>query len=175
MRCFLGFEPSPQTKLAMQSWREKALGYFEKSVPAANFHVTAVFLGQCSDSQLDTLCNEIESYQYPSFSLNFDQLGYWAKPKILYLGCQQVPTSVIKSVNQLTTIAKRSQLNIVHRDYTPHVTIVRNNKSNPPAPLFEPDISCSFTHLHLYESVSANSGVQYLIRKSWPLSPIFKR
>lgn len=175
MRCFLGFEPDPQTKLAIQAWREKALGHFEKAVPTSNYHVTSVFLGQCQNSQLDRLCSLIDLEEYSAFSLQFNLLGYWPKPKVLYLGCQQVPEQIHKLASSVSGIASRCQISLADRQYIPHITLVRNNKSNPPAPLFPPDISCHFDHLHLYESVSAKSGVQYPIRKSWPLRPVFIR
>lgn len=168
MRYFLGLDPDGKTKLAMQAWREKALPNFERPVPVANFHVTSVFLGQVDEKQLDLLCSMIDDLDQPGFSLCFDHLGYWSKPKILYLGCREVPMEATQLANKLIHIAKKAHLQIQERHYIPHVTLVRKCPEHAPAPLIQPHFECQFEALHLFESVSGKHGVHYPIRHTWP-------
>lgn len=174
MRCFLGLDLDAKTKLAVQAWRDKSLLHFERPVPVANFHVTSVFLGQVDEHQLDHLCSQIDSLEFDSFTLQFDYLGYWSKPKILWLGSSQTSESATLLANTLSGFAKHCRLPIHEKKYTPHITIVRKAPEHSPAPLFDPSFECKFTALHLFESVSGKQGVRYPIRKSWPFR-MFKR
>lgn len=171
MRCFLGLDLSPSDKLAVANWREKALPRHRAQVPVANFHVTSVFLGQISDPQLDQLCRQMDTLEHAPVDVHLDQLGYWSKPKVLYLGsshpCEQAASLAIV----LEGFATVAQIPIQRRPYIPHVTLVRKQTEPVPAPLFPADIACRFDTVHLFESVSGKHGVHYPIRQSWPLRP----
>ncbi|MDO6692097.1 RNA 2',3'-cyclic phosphodiesterase [Aliiglaciecola sp. 3_MG-2023] len=171
MRYFLGFDLESKSKIAIDDWRNKALPKFERAVPAKNFHITSVFLGQVKEQQLDQLCCAIQSSEFHNFNLQIDTLGYWSKPKILWLGSTQIPTQMLRITKRLTEYAQQAGLNLPIREYIPHITLVRNAKSNPPAPLISPDFQLQVKHLHLFESVSGKNGVQYPIRQTWPLHP----
>ncbi|GAA6184849.1 MULTISPECIES: RNA 2',3'-cyclic phosphodiesterase [Alteromonadaceae] len=169
MRYFLGFDLDAKSKIALDDWRNKALPRFERCVPAKNFHITSVFLGQVREQQLDHLCCAIQESQFQNFSLQIDTLGYWSKPKILWLGSTQIPEHMLQTTKRLTEYAQQAGLNLPIREYIPHITLVRNAKNNPPAPLYEPDFELKIDQLHLFESVSGKNGVQYPIRQTWPL------
>ncbi|MEP4890443.1 MAG: RNA 2',3'-cyclic phosphodiesterase [Aliiglaciecola sp.] len=171
MRYFLGFDLDAKSKIALDDWRNKALPKFERAVPAKNFHITSVFLGQVKEQQLDHLCSAIQDSEFHNFNLQINTLGYWSKPKILWLGGTQIPQQMLQINKRLTEFSQQAGLNIPIREYIPHVTLVRNAKSNPPAPLFAPDFELKIGQLHLFESVSGKNGVQYPIRQSWSLSP----
>ena len=177
MRAFFAIEPPAHIKLAIENWREKALPTFQKPVPPANFHITLAFLGQVNDVQLDSLiqgCEDLTST--PGFSLSLDHLGYWPKPKALWLGCHDVAAAHIKLVDQLTKISLKSTITMQKRAYIPHLTLVRKCTENPPAPLIEPVFSFKVDEFHLFESVSTSHGVVYKQRKTWKLAPVmFKR
>ncbi|WP_340679997.1 RNA 2',3'-cyclic phosphodiesterase [Paraglaciecola sp.] len=176
MRAFLGLEPSPQTKLAIQAWRNKALPEFEDTVPATNYHVTLAFLGQLSARQQDSLQQGIDDMADPvQFKVALNTVGYWPKPKALWLGCQQTATAHLNLANQLTHLAQNANISMLKRDYQAHLTLVRKCTENPPAPLLEPDFSWRAEDFHLYESLSTPKGVTYVIRNSWKLVPDITR
>lgn len=173
MRYFLGFDLSAKTKLSIEAWRNNALPKFTAPIPAKNFHITSVFLGQITEQQLGNLCQSIDEITLSKFELTFDLLGYWAKPKILWLGCSEVSSTSLKANQSLTSQSIRAGIAVQKRDYVPHITLVRKNTTNPPAPLIEPNFHCTFDQIHLFESVSCKqsggSAVQYPIRRSWEL------
>lgn len=169
MRYFLGFDLSAQDKLAIDAWRSKFLPAFDTSVPVQNFHITAVFLGQMKSNQLDRLTQELDVLKHTTFSFHLNQMGYWSKPKVLWLGCTNVPKQAISLYETLFELAKQSGLSIPTRDYNPHVTLVRKVAHNPPSALIDPDFEVQVQQLHLFESVSGNRGVRYPIRQSWEL------
>lgn len=169
MRYFLGFDLSANSKLAIEAWRNNALPKFTAPVAIKNLHITSVFLGQVTEQQLGKLCQSIDELTLQKFELTFDQLGYWAKPKILWLGCSQVNSIVQKANQKLTSLSVQAGIAVQKRDYIAHITLVRKNTTNPPAPIIEPNFHCEMEQLHLFESLSGKHGVQYPIRRSWDL------
>lgn len=169
MRCFLGLDLDANSKLAIEAWREKALPPFEKPVPAANFHVTSVFLGQVTPVQLEPVLADMDNLDVTPFSMQFNMLGYWSKPAIFWLGCTHPHDSAGRLAQWLSSCVKRHGLSIENRPYVPHITLVRKARAAPPTPLFPPDFTLRFDTVHLFESVSGQHGVRYESRERWHL------
>lgn len=174
MRAFFGLSPDPTTKLAIEAWRNKAFPNFDSPVAAANFHVTLAFLGQVLPKHLDHMFGLIDTMPaIKEFSVTLDHLGYWSKPKALWLGCEQTQPAHIILAKQLNKIAKTAGLTMPKDEYIAHLTLARKCKANPPAPLIAPHFTWQASHFHLFESVSGPHGVSYIIRQSWPLQKRF--
>ncbi|MDN4501789.1 RNA 2',3'-cyclic phosphodiesterase [Alteromonadaceae bacterium BrNp21-10] len=169
MRYFLGLDLDPTIKLEIDHWRSKALPKFQCPTSVSNFHITLVFLGDVDDLILEQLSKLISTIKAVPFSLTLNQLGFWSKPRILFLGAEDVDKKMHHLVSQLTHVANQCNLHIPKRPYIPHVTLSRKMTSNPAAAIIQPSFQCHFDQIHLYESVSSYSGVQYLIRDSWSL------
>ncbi len=174
MRAFFGLSVEPKVKLAIQAWRDKALPQLDHPVNAANFHVTLAFLGQITNKDVENLEQGIDSMSaIHNFTVQLNHLGYWAKPKALWLGCQQVDAAHICLAKQLQAISKKAGLVMPQQDYVAHLTLARKCQSNPPAALIDPNFSWQVANFHLFESLSTHTGVVYVIRKTWPLAPKF--
>jgi 2'-5' RNA ligase len=172
MRLFFALEPSGQDKLAIESWRYKALSSFEKPVPSKNFHITLAFLGQTTSSQLDELIQKVDSLCVPpKFSVKLNHLGYWSKPKVLWLGCDQTSDSLRALEKELNKVSISSGIIMQKREFIPHLTLIRKCQENPSAPIIEPSFFMEFCEFHLFESVSSSKGVIYQRLASWQLSP----
>ncbi len=184
MRYFIGLDLAPADKLALESWREKSLPDMphhkqpaksrqpERSlrpVPPANYHVTLCFLGSITPRQLEDICQLLNDITVASFELTFDASGYWSGPKILHVQPSVVPEPLAELASLSHSAARQAGISVERREYRPHITLIRNVKSDFPPPLFAPQLTCRFTHFHMFESVSGNSGVHYPIRSSWPL------
>jgi 2'-5' RNA ligase len=174
MRAFLGLSPDVKTKLAIELWRNKAFPCFYAPVPAANFHITLAFLGQISPKQLDTLCDSVNQIsEIQTFDVSLNQVGYWSKPKALWLGCQNTQSEHLQLSKSLTKIANATGLQQTKQDYVAHLTLARKCSVNPPLPLMPPHFTWRNTEFHLYESVSGKKGVSYHIKHTWPLAKLF--
>ncbi|WP_438865234.1 RNA 2',3'-cyclic phosphodiesterase [Neptunicella sp.] len=170
MRCFLGLEPDSQTKLAIEDWRERNFASLQGPVPMTNFHLTLLFLGQLEQHQINQLYQNIQQLQdLPGFTVTLNQIGYWPKPKALWLGAEQTPAQLDLLVDTLTRIVHQCHIDLQKRPYIPHLTLFRKCSQNPPAALIEPAFTCHFDQFHLFESVSSRHGVSYQRRASWSL------
>ena len=174
MRAFFGLSPDIKTKLAIEGWRNKVFPHFDTPVPAANFHVTLAFLGKISPKQLDALCESVNQIdQIHAFDVSLNQIGYWSKPKALWLGCKNTQNTHRQLAKILYQISHSVGLQLPKQDYIAHLTLARKCSVNPPAALISPTFSWHNAEFHLYESVSGKKGVSYHIRQTWPLARLF--
>jgi 2'-5' RNA ligase len=176
MRAFFGLSPDTNTKLAIDNWRNTAFAHLDGPVPAANFHVTLAFLGNVSANQLATINRLIDTMpSVTAFDVSLNKLGYWAKPKAFWLGCQQTANEHLKLAKQTHKIANEAGLMLQDQDYVAHLTLARKCKVDPPAPLFPANFKWHADQFHLFESTSSPPGplsqesVEYVIRQSWPM------
>ncbi|MGK0381772.1 MAG: 2'-5' RNA ligase [Flavobacteriales bacterium] len=174
MRAFFGLSPDVKTKLAIEVWRNKAFHHFDAPVPAANFHVTLAFLGQVIPKQLDELCESVNQItDIHTFDVSLNHVGYWSKPKALWLGCKDTHNEHLQLAKNLSQIANSIGLQIPKQDYIAHLTLARKCSVNPTAPLIEPAFTWRNAEFHLFESVLGKKGVSYHIRHSWLLARVF--
>ena len=148
----------------------KTFPQLNATVPAANFNMTLVFLGNVSVKQLDTISRRVaEITNVTAFDISLNQLGYWPKPKAFWLGCHQTATNHRILTKNLHEIAKKSGLPLQEQDYLAHLTLARKCKVSPPAPLFPAHFQWHVDQFHLFESKSSAQGVYYSIQQSWPI------
>lgn len=188
MRCFIGLDLPAATKLALESWRQKALPEVKEktqtkrpakpntpaepaAVPTANFHITLAFLGQIDARQHEALLQEMNHVKGQPFSLTLNTTALWEGPKILLAAPGEPDNALMDLARQVRKAARAARVQVDNRPYRPHVTLVRKATDTLPAPLFTPDISADFSQFHLFESFSNAQGVRYPIRHSWPLIP----
>lgn len=188
MRCFIGLDLPVNTKLALESWRKKALPEVKEraqtkrpaksntpaepvAVPTANFHITLAFLGQVDARQHEALLNEMEQVKGSPFSLTLDSTALWEGPKILLAAPGEPDDALMDLARQVRKAARAAGVQVDGRPYRPHVTMVRKATDALPPPLFAPDIHADFSQFHLFESFSNAQGVRYPIRHSWSLIP----
>tara|TARA_B100002049_G_C15970684_1_gene328586 strand:- start:117 stop:731 length:615 start_codon:yes stop_codon:yes gene_type:complete len=191
MRAFIGLDLAPAEKLALESWRQSALPEVkEKSsmplrknkgdpnpkaipvaVPAANYHITLCFLGHITPPQHEALVAQLNALTYTPFSLRLDSSGMWQGPKILFVAPQDAPDELMELARATRKAARAAGIQTDNRTYQPHVTLVRKVGPGVPLPLYQPDVTASFSQFHLFESVSGQRGVHYPVRQSWSLKP----
>jgi 2'-5' RNA ligase len=169
MRTFFALEPGPETALAIESWRSLSWPALQRPIPAANFHLTLAFLGDISESQLETLAQRSGELKAGGFELTLDCLGYWNKPQILWLGPSNTPQALQYLATSLGKAAVSSGVKVGKRDYQPHLSLARRVSPEPAAALTQPRFSCHFDSFALYESIRGRDGVRYRAMASWPL------
>lgn len=170
MRLFFGLKPDPQTCLDIDAWRQRTLPPLDHPVAPQNLHVTLAFLGEVDARKLEPLTDEVDVMNAREFTLQLDQLGYFPKPRVLWIGPQQTPDSAVALARDLQRICRRLQLRTERRQFTAHLTIARRCNTPPPASTEPPSFEVAFSSFSLFESVNIRSGVQYQLIHDWPLT-----
>lgn len=174
MRVFFALEPDAATRQAIVNWRDRYGLAAGRPVPAANFHVTLAFIGNVSTRQLDTLCSAVDDRQtgndFAAGELQLDRVGFWPGPAIYWMGTSQPPPQLTDLARKLQRVGGRVGARLEHKAFTPHVTLYRNCREPPPAPVVLPAINLSYRHFTLLESVPGRQGVNYRSVAQWELT-----
>ena len=168
MRLFFGFQLSPDTARAIADWRTRALPQIGKIVPQHNFHVTLVFLGSVSPSQLEDLIQKADQLTPQPINLTLDTLGYFPGARALWIGPSKIPAALVELQAALEDSAREVGLETDKRPYTPHVTLFRKCKARPPESGLQLSLSLSFSGFSLFHSISTDQGVEYVPIHAWP-------
>lgn len=166
-RLFFALWPDDETRQALARLHQAIATKRLKLVQPHNLHVTLVFLGQVDAVTESVLKQAVTDITTQPFTLTFDRLSYWRRPRILCLTCQQpAPEPAIVLVSALETAAADCGLQTDTRPYTPHITLARHVRHLPDLEI-EPLIWRAEA-FSLVESCSEPEGVRYQVIKQWP-------
>lgn len=170
-RLFLGFGLSAAQQQQCQQLQQ-AIGAPYRAVISENLHVTALFVGQLNEPQIQRLISgiseSISAQQLVGFQIVFDTLVYWSKPQILALEANYCPAALLNIHTSLTQLAAPLTELPAHEQYRPHITLFRKAKAL--MPMSNTSVTASMNSLALYESVSTTEGVQYQVLEQWSLA-----
>ncbi|MBQ62414.1 MAG: RNA 2',3'-cyclic phosphodiesterase [Gammaproteobacteria bacterium] len=169
MRLFFGLQLSQQSSLSIDHWRTTSLPPLTHPVPLVNFHITLTFLGNLDQRRLGQLAEAADEIVSQPFMLTLDELGFWNKPGILWLGCKEASPILLTLTTKTKHSANQLGFATEKRSYQPHVTLARRCESPPPAPIIPSGFTQEFQNFALYESVSTRSRVRYNIINEWSL------
>ncbi len=162
-RLFLALWPDESIRARIAELAAKVAG--KRAVAMANLHLTLVFLGATDSERLQGYRQALAGLTVPSITLDLDQLGYWSKPHILWLGPSQTPQALIWLVQDLNKRLAACGYQPERRPFRAHITLARK--------VPKPDELLTFTPLiwhvnrvALVESVSRDGGVCYRVLQS---------
>ncbi len=170
MRLFIGLDIAAQDALAIADWRARMLPPLTRPVPPENFHVTLAFLGDVTSRQLDPLVEQLDQITGTPFALAIDEVGYFPRPGILWVGPGETPQPLDRLARDVQTAARRAGLQIEKRAFRPHITLARRCDSPPPLSARPPAFEMRFDDFALFESVGGRRGVRYEVIGRWPLA-----
>jgi len=166
-RLFFALCPDQQTRRKVEEFNQTIRVPGIKKVRADNLHITLLFLGNTdvsSEMRLRRLASDITAQP---FVVQFSQLDFWRKAKILCLTTRTYDVQLAILVESLTAIAKQCGLATEERVYRPHITLVRKAHS-----LIDMDvlpIEWQADSFCLLESTSTSEGVHYQVLECWSL------
>lgn len=179
MKLFFALDLPASLKVQIDNWRDATYKVLGAGVPAENFHITLAFLGECPAAKVESLTSAAADIQAPTFAVQLNELGFWHKPGIVWLGATTAPDSIFALAKKCRAIAGAQQLfpknNGANKTYTPHLSLWRNQTSVPSAPLVAPNFELCCDSFSLFESVAvqrgnkSGAGVRYRALASWPL------
>ncbi|MCR9104954.1 MAG: RNA 2',3'-cyclic phosphodiesterase [Gammaproteobacteria bacterium] len=173
MRLFLALELPAATASSIGDWRDRSVSSTGRPVPVANFHVTLAFIGRLQPRKLEALADTVAAScmndHFHADALLLDQVGFWPKPGIFWLGPQQWSNNLAKLASRLQHTAQAFGAAADKRPYQPHVTLYRGCDLPPPHPVLAPHFRFAFDQVVLYASRSGRSGVSYHCIEHFPL------
>lgn len=182
LRLFFAIWPDEQERTATDKQVREHLSptlQAGRPVPAANLHVTLLFLGEVRPEALPALYQAAADVARISneFVFQLQALTYWRKPRVLVLTSDELPVGF----ESLTTTLRMATRAIVPlQDATParlHVTIAR--KVTPQAgaesqSVLRAALQWRARAIALVQSVTRESGSRYTVLQHWPLRDAVK-
>lgn len=173
MRLFTALEINTADRQAIYNWADRYLMLPAKQVAHTNYHVTLAFFGEIKNESIESLAEQLDllhaNTPINSFTLRLDQVAFWPKTGIIWIGPRNWPQTLTKLAASHASIGSRYGAKKSHRQYQPHISLTRGADSLSP-PLLEPEIDIAITHVTLYESQRNASGkIDYQSVERWPL------
>ncbi|MDY6993095.1 MAG: RNA 2',3'-cyclic phosphodiesterase [Pseudomonadota bacterium] len=169
-RVFFALWPDERTRQQLsQLSQQLTQGISGRIIDTDNLHLTLVFIGSVDLQRRQCLETVASAIQAQRFTLVFDQLGYWRKPQIFWLGATHIPSALSTLVNQLTTELQVCGYQPESRPYKTHITLMRQVSSLPQPLARILPLSWSVETFCLLRSLTLNQGVHYQLINQWPL------
>ncbi|MBF8795083.1 RNA 2',3'-cyclic phosphodiesterase [Pseudomonas sp. NY15372] len=167
-RLFFALPVADAQRRAMALWR-RGLGLRNgKPVPAENFHLTLLFLGDVDAAQVPALCAAVNSLKGPETPLRLalDRLQVWPRANVLVLEPQHTPPALRRLVYALEQAMLPLGIAPQAREYRPHLTLSRDYRAQVPEAAAAPEFFLTARHFTLYESRKG----RYWPLAEWPLA-----
>jgi 2'-5' RNA ligase len=158
-RLFFAFWPDEATRAALEAARAGLFPLSGRPVEPANLHVTVAFLGGVEASRLERLA--ALAGPVAPFTIAFDRLELWRKPKVLTATSSQPAPRAAAIVDGLWQRLDRLGFARDPRPFVPHVTLARDVRSVRPG-LRWTTVAWTVDRVCLVESTVAEAGVRYL-------------
>ena len=170
LRVFFALWPDETTRRQLQQRAMTlAIERNARRVPEYNLHLTLHFIGNIHRAELDCLQQRAREVTGEPFAVSIDDTGSFAKPKVAWLGCREIPLKLERLHNDLGKRLRGCGFKPEKRRFNPHVTVARKISAPPPSPKLEPVI-WQVSGFALIESRAQENGVKYMPIEEYPLA-----
>jgi len=135
-------------------------------VAAHKLHLTLYFLGSVNTETERCVRKVADTIAWRPLEIEFDQLGWFAQPRVMWIGCSDIPTQLLALVANLQAGFTQCEFEPERRNYQPHITVARKVTQSPKEKEIEPT-TCYFDSFALVESKMDQHGVEYVRLASW--------
>lgn len=164
-RLFFALWPNSETRKKIGGINQSINSEGLKRVKSDNLHVTLIFLGNI-DAELETMIRQsIKNMSVQPFTLYFDKLAFWRKPRLLCLTTSQYDQQLAILVDNLRKELEQCGVAVEDRVYKPHISLAR--KARRLIDIDVQTIEWSVQSFCLVESISTAEGVHYQVLQRW--------
>jgi 2'-5' RNA ligase len=169
-RLFFALWPPAELSHALYQLTGNALrGGTGRRVVPENIHLTLAFLGSVDVSFRECAEQAAAEIRAASFTLALEQMGYWSKSGILWVGPNQAPQPLLHLVNDLNAGLAGCGYEAEQRPYAAHLALARKACLRQAIYSIEPR-AWEINRFHLAQSHTHADGARYEILRSWPLN-----
>lgn len=133
-----------------------------------SLHLTLVFVGAASPEQLLVMQEAAARVCAAPFEMTLDRIGWWAHNRILWAGCDALPSGQRRLLQALAEQLDLTGCRPEERSHVPHVTLARHVRCER-VPALDAPIRWQVGEFTLVESLLQPSGARYRILSRWPL------
>lgn len=167
-RLFFALWPDPNVRNQVETFSRRQIRKQAKRVSAANLHITLAFPGSVAPPVRDCLEAAAGRIIASPFELAIDRVGYWSRPRIIWMGPSHTPAGLWVLVKALRRALDACGLTPETRPYQPHFTLARKAGRGLTVTETGP-VPWSIRDFCLVESVTDPSGVRYQLLRRWAL------
>jgi 2'-5' RNA ligase len=167
-RLFFALWPDAGQRAALDAAALALTGKRVRRIPADRLHLTLAFAGAVPAATQDCLEQQAGAIQTAPFSLTINHAGYYPRPRVLWIGPEDVPVPLWELAGALREAQLDCGIAPDRHAFQAHVTVARNYREGVPERSFAPFV-WSISEFWLVESVATENGVSYVPLQSWPL------
>ena len=157
-RLFLALWPDDEVRAKLSNKQlELKLGDYCRLIPAANLHITLLFLGDVPLNEIPEIESFVKSIELTPFSFAISKIGFWPHNKIVWAGPENTKAELEDLSNQIQIGLKRYVSN--QRRFTPHVTLARKVRRRVQCELTP--IEWRVGKVYLVRSILSHKGSEY--------------
>jgi len=174
-RLFIAAFPEPSARAALVRLSvEMAEKFGGRAIAPENLHITLRFLGDTSPADAECLGQALDRIRTEPISLLLNQLEGRPRQRMVWIGCEQVPTAMPALATEIEKAVTGCGLPANNRDFLPHLTLVRKASSRrlsgePPTLPGDP-VEMVIARIDLVKSETLPEGSRYTSLQSWPLA-----
>lgn len=131
---------------------------YGRPIPIEHLHLTLVFIGMVDDQSLHCIGRQLSQFVFSPFDVTLDQFGYFAKPRIFWVGPSRIPSALSQLSRQMIELCRECAVHTSVDRFVPHVSLFRECLA-PRIPHWRPALHWKAERLVLVESgVNGNPG-----------------
>lgn len=167
-RVFFALWPDDATRTHCAKLAAQLAAHGGRSVAAENLHITLSFLGSVDADQRACAQHAADAVHAQPVTLTLNRLGYFPKPRVVWLGAEQVPSALVDLVAELNRRLDGCGIALDTRPFTLHMTLLRKAYGLPVLEVPEP-IPWRIQAFSLVKSATRSTGPIYTVIRTWPL------
>jgi 2'-5' RNA ligase len=169
VRLFFALWPDTTLRASLQDAADSiVLNSAARRVPTANLHLTLHFIGNVYFDDMACMRSQARLVDAAAFRLSINTQGCFARPRVAWLGCSDIPEALTDLHRQLGARLQSCGYQPEARPYHPHITVARKVAAIDDDHGFKP-LCWQVDNFALIEVQSSANGVQYRVVETWPL------
>jgi len=166
-RLFFACWPDQVVRQACREWQRRCVPGEARRTHPEDLHLTLHFLGQIHQPRIVELLHMAREIRAQAFQLRLDELGHFARPRVLWAGPSLPPEGLLMLQQRLGEGLAGLGLCLETRPYRPHLTLARKVAEKPQVTDLKP-IKWHVTRWALVESRPGRLPL-YQPLEIWPL------
>lgn len=168
-RLFFALWPPPEVRAELAHQVAGVVAEIKgKPVATDRLHVTLAFLGETQLAQRACVEQVAAGLRGDPFELVLDRIGYFPRPRVVWLGCQEPPQSLGELAAALNDGLGACGCRTDTRPFRVHITLMRKVRRKPALATITP-VHWRVDSFVLVRSELRPDGAHYAILRRWDL------